>query len=248
MSRRPGLPRQISTRATAEGSGKETRVPRWWRAKSGEWDTAPQVSADAASGGLLRVNRPRGFSGPGRSVAAPGHPAPLLPRSPAALPQPRLAEEPSRGAGGGCPHTEQGVFGSFRAGRPGHQLHLTASAERAAPVARLSLPPLPLSGRWCHWEETARNVRRRRKRSRKGGGGGGSSVCARGRVSSRRGSRVGDNFSGARAGTSGKARRERDPEGAAGARRSRGQCPAPPRPQLAASGFAAPRAAAPVYK
>lgn len=71
--------------------------------------------------------------------------------------------------------------------------------------------------------------------------GGESSNCARGRVSSGRGSRAGDNFSGARAA----GRASGEPAGsAAGAEPSRCPCPTPPTQPLAASRFAAPGAEA----
>lgn len=78
-----------------------------------------------------------------------------------------------------------------------------------------------------------------------GGGRGESIDCARGRVSRGRGGRAGGNFSGARAagraGSERRARREREPEGVAGASQpleAAAPRPAPP----AAAGFAAPGA------
>lgn len=222
----PGPPRKgVAKRHGSRGGGRLS--PGNGTQPPGFWQTLPA----AASCGLTNPVVSAAPAAAWRPQVTP------LRRSPAAFLQPRLAGEPSRGVGGGCQHTEQGVFGSFRAGRPDHQLHSARSGERTAPVARLSLPPLPLSGRWCHWEETARNVPRRRKRSRKGGGGAGSSIRARGRVSSRRGSRVGDNFSGARA--AGRASRDERESAARAGPRGSGGSREEPRPVPCAAAAAA---------
>lgn len=110
LSRCPGLPCETSTRATAEGSGKRDGSQGGGRQKSGKRGTLPpiptrsRVWADTASGGLQRINEPCGFSGPGFTVAAPGHPSPPLrssaPTAQAGRPSP-LAEGLRRGLGQG---------------------------------------------------------------------------------------------------------------------------------------------------
>lgn len=113
-------------------------------------------------------------------------------------------------------------------------------------VAASIRPPVTSGGdRWGRAEE---------EEEVQGGLGRGaeSSGCARGRVSRGRGGRAGDNFSRrARPVREPGARRDREPEGGAGASgaAARALRPAPPpRLRRASSRFPAPGAEAPVYK
>lgn len=144
-----------------------------------------------------------------------------------------------RGSGCRVPAHGASVVGSFRAER-GRGSNSTPS------VAGRELRQLRdcRCRRRLYW--AAGDIGRRPLGTSGGGGrgagrvgvGGESSNCARGRVSSRRGGRAGDNFSGARAaggragglGASAERGRSRAPGGAAGASGSRGPRPAPPPP------------------
>lgn len=152
----PGLPRQTSTRAKAE-EWQERRVPGWWQAEvRGTGDTtshsrSPLDWAGAASGRgpghpLPPVREPCGFSGPPFQRGGSGSPLTTLPLC---SPSPGWATVAAC-RGSGCRVSAHGAsaFGSFGAGRPGNQLHSIRSGKRAAPVARRSLPPPPLLGRW----------------------------------------------------------------------------------------------------
>lgn len=248
LSRCPGLPRQTSTRATTEGSGDRDGSQGGGRQKSGGRGTLPptptpsRVWADAAGGGLLRINEPCDFSGPGFTVAAPGHPSPPLRSS--APNSPGWATVSARlGA--------QKRFGAEAASSRSKRVWVISGwgINSIPSVAGSELRQLRDCRRRRCLCSAAGDIGRRPLETCRGGGrgagrvgaGGESSNRARGRVSSGRGSGAGDNFSGARA--AGRATGER------------GGSPAEPRPVpcaasalLAASGFAAPGAEALVYK